>query len=85
MPYTEYHVLYVEDPEPRWEVQFRKRRMGYPAWNKRVALSTAKEMAKENRPSKVITHDRKSGNVESEIVFEADEPKRAKGVKRKPD
>jgi hypothetical protein len=35
--YTEYHVVYVEDPEPRWEVQYGKRRMGYQAWDKRVA------------------------------------------------
>lgn len=82
---TEYHVVYVEDPEPRWEVQFGKRRMGYQAWDKRVATSAAQEMAKKNRPSKVIIHDRKTGKPESEMNFEADAPKRSKGVSRKLD
>jgi|ERR687884_545597 hypothetical protein len=54
---TEYHVVYVEDPYPRWEVQYGKRRMGYQAWDKRVATSAAKELAKADRPSKVIIHD----------------------------
>jgi len=80
---TEYHVLYVEDPEPRWEVQYGKKRMGYQAWDKRVATSAAQEMAKQQRPSKVIIHNRKTGKAESEMSFEADVPKRSKGVRRK--
>jgi hypothetical protein len=82
---TEYHVVYVEDPEPRWEVQFGKRRMGYRAWDKRVATSAAQEMAKKNRPSKVIIHDRKTGQPASEKSFGSDAPKRSKGVPRKLD
>lgn len=82
---TEYHVVYVEDPEPRWEVRWEKRRMGYQAWDKRVATSAAQEMAKKNRPSKVIIHDRKTGKPESEVSFGADAPKRSKGVSRKLD
>jgi hypothetical protein len=82
---TEYHVVYVEDPEPRWEVRWDKRRMGYQAWDKRVATSAAKDMAKKNRPSKVIIHDRKAGKPQSEMSFGADAPKRSKGVSRKLD
>jgi hypothetical protein len=81
---TEYHVVYVETPQPRWEVQYGKKRMGYQAWDKRVALSAAKELAKANRPSKVIIHDRKSGAAQSEITYEAAASKRSQGVARKP-
>ncbi len=80
---TEYHVLYVETPSPRWEVQYGKKRMGYQAWDKHVALSAATELAKADRPSKIIIHDRKTGAAHSEIVFEAEAPKRSKGAKRK--
>jgi hypothetical protein len=80
---TEYHVVYVETPEPRWEVRWGKRRMGYQAWDKRVALSAATEMAKADRPSKVVVHSRKTGEVEKEIDFDASAPKRSKGVPRK--
>ncbi len=83
--HTEYHVVYVEDPSPRWEVQYGKKRMGYQAWDKRVALSAAKELAKANRPSKVIVHERGTGKAETELVFEAAASKRSKGVKRKLD
>ena len=82
---TEYHVIYVEAPEPRWEVQYGKKRMGYQAWDKRVATSAAQELAKANRPSKVIIHSRTSGKAETELAFEATAPKRSKGVKRKAD
>jgi hypothetical protein len=58
---TEYHVVYVTDPEPRREVQYGKRRPGYQAWDKRVATSAAQELAKQHRPSKVIIHDRTGG------------------------
>ena len=80
---TEYHVVYVEDPEPRWEVRWGKKRMGYQAWDKRVATGAAQELAKKDRPSKVIIHDRKSGAAQSELTFEAAGSKRSKGVKRK--
>jgi hypothetical protein len=79
----EYHVVYVEKPQPRWEVQWGTRRMGYQAWDKRVALSAAQEMAKSDRPSKVIIHNRKTGNPEKELTFDASAPKRSKGVERK--
>lgn len=81
-PFTEYHVLYVEKPYPRWEVQWGQRRMGYRAWDKRVALSAARELAKKDRPSKVVVHDRRTGAAQAEITFGASEPKRGKGVKR---
>ncbi len=80
---TEYHVTYVEDPEPRWEVRYGKKRMGYQAWDKRVATSAAQEMAKKSRPSKVIIHDRKTGEPESEMSFDVSAPKQSKGVTRK--
>ena len=80
---TEYHVVYVEDPYPRWEVRYGKKRMGYQAWDKRVATSAARELAKANRPSKVIIHDRSTGNAHTEINFEDSASKRSKGVKRK--
>ncbi|MCA1634491.1 MAG: hypothetical protein LC802_12560 [Acidobacteria bacterium] len=80
---TEYHVVYVDTPAPRWEVRWGKRRMGYQAWDKRVALSAATEMAKADRPSKVVIHGRKTGEAEKEIDFDASAPKRSKGVQRK--
>jgi len=83
--HTEYHVVYVEDPHPRWEVQYGKRRMGYQAWDKRVATSAAKELAKADRPSKIIIHDRATGKAQTELIFEASASKRSKGVKRKAD
>jgi hypothetical protein len=52
--------------------------MGYKAWDKRVALSAAKEMAKNNRPSKVVIHDRK-GPVQKELVYEAKPQRASKG------
>lgn len=79
---TEYHVVYVEKPYPRWEVQYEGRRMGYRAWDKRVATSAAREMAKARRPSKVIIHDRKTRVPHTEVEYAASAPKRAKGVKR---
>ena len=82
-PVTEYHVVYVEKPYPRWEVQYGKKRMGYQAWDKRIALSAAKEMAKAHRPSKIIIYDRKTSVAQTEISYEASAPKRSQGVKRK--
>jgi hypothetical protein len=79
---VEFHVVYVEAPYPRWEVRWGTRRMGYKAWDKRVALSAAREMAKSNRPSKVVIHDRKTGAAQTEVEYAASAPKRAKGLKR---
>lgn len=81
---TEYHVIYVDKPYPRWEVRYGKKRLGYQAWNKRVATSAAKELAKADRPSKVIIHDRKTGAAQTELAFDKAAPKRSKGVKRTP-
>jgi hypothetical protein len=75
---TEYHVVYSLKPYPRWEVRWGSQSMGYKAWDKRVALSAAKEMAKMNRPSKVVIHDRK-GPVQKELLYEAKSQKSAKG------
>lgn len=44
---TEYHVLF----ENNWQVKWKTKKMGYPAWNKRVAISAAKEMAKKHKSS----------------------------------
>jgi hypothetical protein len=75
---TEYHVVRVAEPYERWEVQWGKRRMGYQAWDKRVATSAAKEMAKQDRPSKVVIHAR-TGEVEKEIPYEEKSGKKPKG------
>jgi hypothetical protein len=66
---TEYHVVHVTDPETRWEVQYEKERFGYPAWDKRIAISAAKQLAEQNPPGKVIVHGR-GGEVEREILVE---------------
>lgn len=75
---TEYHVVRVDEPYERWEVRWGKRRMGYEAWDKRVATSAAKEMAKGDRPSKVVIHSR-AGEVEKEIPYEVKPAKKSVG------
>ena len=75
---TEYHVVRVDEPYERWEVRWGKKRMGYQAWDKRVATSAAKEMAKADRPSKVVIHSR-TGAVEKEISYEEKPARKAKG------
>lgn len=85
---TEYHVVFVTAPEvpgPRWEVKWDGGFMNHELWDKGFAVSTAKWLAKKNRPSKVIVHDRKTGRAESEISFAADAPRQGKGVLRKLD
>ena len=67
---TEYHVVFAEQPDGRWEVHYKDQKMGYQAWDKRVATSAAKSLVKNDRPSKVVIHGR-SGAVESEIPYEA--------------
>lgn len=66
----EYHVVYTAGTNDQWEVHYGDQKMGYQAWDKRVATSAAKSLAKSNRPSKVVIHDRK-GPVQSEIPYEA--------------
>lgn len=66
---SEYHVAYVLKPYPRWEVQYEQKRLGYKAWDQHVATSAAKEMARKNKPSKVVIHD-EHGNIQSEVVYE---------------
>lgn len=83
---AEYHVVFVtapEVPQPRWEVKWGGGFMGHEAWDKGFAVSTAKGRAKKTRPSKVVVHDRKTGEPELEISFGADAPRRGKGVTRK--
>ncbi len=63
---TEYHVVFGGE---HWQVTWKTKKMGYPAWDKRVALSAAKEMAKKHTPSKVVIHNRE-GVVEKEIPYE---------------
>jgi hypothetical protein len=62
---TEYHVVF----DIHWRVKWKTKTLGYPASDKRVALSAAKEMAKKTRPSKVIIHSRK-GIVEKELSYD---------------
>jgi hypothetical protein len=76
-PVTEYHVRYTQEPYPRWEVQYGGKRMGYKVWDQRVATNAARELARANRPSKVIIHNQQ-GDVDSEIDF----PERAKKQSR---
>jgi len=80
---TEYHVIYVDKPYPRWEVRYEQKRLGYQAWNKRIATSAATELAKANRPSKIIIHDRKTKAAQTEIIFTATANSRSKGEVRK--
>lgn len=85
---TEYQVVFVTAPEvpgPRWEVKWDGRFMNHESWDKGFAVSTAKAWAKKHRPSKVIVHDRKTGEPQSEISFAADAPRRSKGIARKLD
>jgi Uncharacterized protein conserved in bacteria (DUF2188) len=63
----EYHVVYSPEKQ-HWQVEYQGKSLGYPAWDKRVAISAGKELATKNRPSKVIVHDRK-GPVQSEIPY----------------
>jgi len=67
---TEYHVIYTTEPDEQWEVHYKDQRMGYKAWDKRVAISAAKALAKNDRPSKVVIHDR-TGPVQAEIPYDA--------------
>ncbi len=62
----EYHVVFGGE---YWQVAWKTKKMGYPAWDKRVALSAAKEMAKKHKPSKVVIYNRE-GIVEKEIPYE---------------
>ena len=65
---TEFKVVYVPAPDDRWEVHYGDQKVGYQAWDKRVALSYAKDMAKKNRPCTITIHDRK-GNAEKQIAY----------------
>jgi hypothetical protein len=66
---TEYHVVYSQKNN-QWQVEYDGQTLGYPAWDKRVATSAAKQMATKKRPSKVVVHDRK-GPAQSEIPYPA--------------
>jgi hypothetical protein len=74
---TEYHVVYSSEKR-QWQVEYNEQTLGYPAWDKRVATSAAKELATKNRPSKVVVHDRK-GPVQSEIPYHPRKPKATTG------
>lgn len=67
---TEYRVVYTLTPYPRWEVQYLGKKMGYKVWDQRVATNAAKEMARGNRPAKVIIQD-EQGKVVSEVPYAA--------------
>lgn len=55
-------------PDDQWEVHFDDKRVGYKAWDQRVALSYAKAEAKKNKPSTIIVHDR-SGKPAKQIEY----------------
>jgi hypothetical protein len=55
---TEFKVLYAPAPGDQWEVHYLGKKVGYKAWDQRVALSFAKDLAKKNRPSAILVHDR---------------------------
>lgn len=63
-------MIYKVKFKSHWRVEWGRKKMGYPAWSKRVAVSAAKEMARDNRPSTVVIHDKK-GKVLQEIPYEA--------------
>jgi hypothetical protein len=65
---TEFKVLYSSAPKEQWEVHYDDKRVGYPAWDQRVAISYAKDMAKKNRPSTILVHD-KSGAPKKQIDY----------------
>jgi hypothetical protein len=65
MATKEYKVLY----DDKWEVHSDDgQKVGYEAWDQRVALSYAKDTAKKNRPSKIVVHD-KTGQATKEIEY----------------
>lgn len=68
----EFHVVFATAPASRWEVHYGTKRLGYQAWDKRVALSAAKDLAKQHRPSKVVIHNRQ-GIAESELIYELEQ------------
>ena len=76
----EFNVVYAPAPDDRWEVQYSGQRVGYKAWDQRVALSYAKDMAKKNRPSTIVVHDR-DGNAKKQITY----PEKGSAVEKKLD
>ncbi len=63
-----FKVVYMTEPIEQWEVHFDAERVGYKAWNRQVALSYAKAMAKKSRPSTILIHD-KDGTAEKQIEY----------------
>lgn len=65
---TEFNVVYAPEPADQWEVHYGDQKIGYKAWDQRVAVSYAKDMAKKNRPSTILVHDR-AGNLRKQIDY----------------
>ena len=65
---TEFKVLYSSEPKEQWEVHYDDKRVGYPAWDQHVAVSFAKDMAKKNRPSTILVHN-KDGSPNKQIDY----------------
>ncbi len=65
---TLFKVVYMPEPNDQWEVHFDNERVGYKAWDQRVALSYAKAAAKKKRPSTILIHD-KAGNAKKQIEY----------------
>lgn len=76
----EFKVQYAPAPDDRWEVQYGGQRVGYKAWDQRVALSYAKDVAKKNRPSTILVHDKK-GTPKKRIDY----PEEGSAVEKKLD
>jgi hypothetical protein len=65
---TNYRVVYTLTPYPRWDVRYQGKRMGYRAWNQRIAINAAKELARNNRPASVIIQD-KQGKLRQKLTY----------------
>lgn len=76
----EFKVVYAAEPDNQWEVHYGGQRVGYKAWDQRVALSYAKDVAKKNRPSTILIHDRE-GNLKKQIDY----PEKGSAVEKKVD
>ena len=65
---TEFKVLYAPAPDDQWEVHYLGKKVGYKAWDQRVAVSFAKDVAKKNRPSTIVVNDR-DGKQKKQIDY----------------
>lgn len=76
---TEFKVIYTPERD-QWEVHYGDQKVGYKAWDQRVALSYAKAMAKKDKPSTILVHDQK-GKAKRRITY----PEKGKFIEEKID